>query len=186
MSRLMIDPVFIIVGVGLLCMTAIPILAWILIREGWARAAFKAEILRLLHESAPASLRITDEHFGTDQEAAIALDRDTGHFLLWQKKTNRVQGYPAEAITKIEFPRTGNDTKVQLRLELDDPNNSDVSLCFGQRSSRNPNVMCEAQGSGPRLEDLAGEESARRAGTGGRFNVFTGGDKGFATGPETR
>ena len=134
------DPVFIIVGVGFLCMTAIPILAWILIREAWAKAAFKAEILRLLHESAPASFRISDEHFGADQESAIALDRDTGHFLLWQKKTNRVQGYPAEAIAKIEFCETGNPAKLQLRLELDDANNPDVSLCFGWRSDRHPNV----------------------------------------------
>lgn len=114
-----------------------------------SKAKHKAKILRVLHESVPAGFEITDEHFGTDEEAAIALDRDSGRFLLWQKQTSRVQVYPVEAIKAIEYCETGSPKKLQLRLELTDINNPNVSLCFGLWSSRS---KTDRRASRPTLE----------------------------------
>jgi hypothetical protein len=141
---------------GLICFSiVIGVVAAILglIVKSQSKTKKKSEVLQLLHASAPAGFTITDEQFGEDQEAAIAIDRNTGRFLLWQKQANCVRLCPIGAVRTIEYCENGSVVSVgigapiagfgvgsassiqkvrniQLRLELTDVNNPYVSLCF--------------------------------------------------------
>jgi len=136
---------------GTVCMLAVPLAIGLPLIDAWSRAKRETEILQLLHDSASQDFTVHDEHFGEDQESAIALDRSTRRFLLWQKQTGRVRIYPLEAIRAIEYcepqsvrkgiaytPVLGSKKEKthQLRLEIADVNNPYVLIHFGWFSGR--------------------------------------------------
>ena len=88
---------------GVACMLAVPLVIGLPLIDARLRAKRQDEILQLLHDSAPEDFTVHDEQFGEDQESAIALDRSTRRFLLWQKQTSRVRVYRLEAIRAVEY-----------------------------------------------------------------------------------